>query len=132
MPKYTRDISSYNSEQRKSYEALYAETTQLFRDKVESVTVVHTMMIDRFVSTYIDLLGLDDVKTVSEKKYKTVQDKFQSWSKTIMDALHSASLETESRREFFGKVKDVITQEVPDDKLRMRIFERILNEAVKK
>ena len=132
MPKYTRDLSSYTPEQQKSYEELYRETIQLFQDKVESVTVVHIMMIDRFVSTYIDLLSLDDIKTVSEKKYKLVQDKFQSWSKTIMDALHSSSLEAESRREFFVRVKDIITEEVPDDKLRKRMFERILNEAVKK
>jgi len=132
MPTYTRDLTSYDSEQRKSYESLYSETVKLFKDKVESVTVVHTMMIDRFVSTYIDLLSLDDVKTVSEKKYKLVQDKFQSWSKTIMDALHSSSLEAESKREFYEKVKDILTEEIPDDKLRKRIFERVLAEAVKK
>ena len=132
MPKYTRDLSSYNTEQRKSYENLYEETVQLFNEKAESVTVVHIMMIDRFVSTYIDLLSLDDVKTVSEKKYKMVQDKFQSWSKTIMDALHSSTLEAESRREFFSRVKDILTEEIPDDKLRKRIFERVLVEAVKK
>lgn len=132
MPTYTRDLSSYKPEQLKAYKSLYAETVQLFGDKVESVTVVHTMMIDRFVSTYVDLLSLDDVKTVSEKKYKMVQDKFQSWSKTIMDALHSSSLEAESKREFFEKVKDILTEEVPDDKLRKRIFQRVLDEAVKK
>lgn len=132
MAKYARDVSKYPPEQRKAYEQLFDETKKLFLEKAETFTVVHSMIIDRFVSTYVDLLTLDDIKSVSEKKYKTVQDKFQSWSKTIMDTLNSVSLEAESRRTFFMRVKDIITEEIPDDKLRKRIFERILEEAVKK
>lgn len=132
MAKYTRDLSKYSPDEREAYTRLFDETKKLFLEKAETFTIVHSMIIDRFVSTYVDLLSLDNVKTVSEKKYKMVQDKFQSWSKTIMDTLNSVSLEAESRRIFFMKVKEIMTEEVPDDKLRKRIFERILEEAVKK
>ena len=132
MAEYTRDLSAYSDSERKTYEKLYDETVKLFAEKVEKVTVIHTMMIDRFVSTYIDLLNLDNVKTINEKKYKTVQEKFQGWAKTIMDTLHSSTTETESRRTFFTRIKNILTDEVVDDKLRKRIFERILGEAINK
>jgi hypothetical protein len=133
MAKYARDLSSYKKpEQREAYEQLFEETKNLFLERAESFTVVHSMIIDRFVSTYIDLISLDDIKAVSEQKYKMVQDKFQSWSKVIMESLNSVSLEAESRRTFFMRVKEIMTEEIPDDKLRKRIFERILEEAVKK
>lgn len=133
MANYTRDLSSYKkSEQREAYEQLFEETKNLFLERAESFTVVHSMIIDRFVSTYVDLISLDDIKAVSEQKYKMVQDKFQSWSKVIMETLNSVSLEAESRRTFFMRVKEIMTEEIPDDKLRKRIFERILEEAVKK
>lgn len=133
MANYTRDLSSYKEpEQREAYKQLFEETKNLFLERAESFTVVHSMIIDRFVSTYIDLISLDDIKAVSEQKYKMVQDKFQSWSKVIMETLNSVSLEAESRRTFFMRVKEIMTEEIPDDKLRKRIFERILEEAVKK
>jgi len=132
MAKYTRDLSKYNPKEREAYQQLFDETKKLFLDKAESFTIIHSMVIDRFVTTYVDLISLDDVKTVSEKKYKMVQDKFQSWSKTIMETLNSVSLEAESRRAFFTRIREIITEEVPDDKLRKLIFERILEEAVKK
>lgn len=132
MAEYTRDLSKYSTEELANYKKLYDETRKLFAEKVEKVTVIHAMMIDRFVSTYLDLLALDDIKNVNEKKYKTVQEKFQGWAKTIMDTLNSSAMETESRRAFFTKVKDILTEEVVDDKLRKRIFERMLEEALKK
>lgn len=132
MPKYVRDLSSYSDEDKVIYQTLYDETRQLFSERAEKVTVIHDTMIDRFVSTYIDLLSLDKVTTVSEKKYKTIQDKFQSWSKSILDALNAAALEREGRQIFYEKVVQILTEEIPDDKLRKRIFERVLDEAVRK
>lgn len=129
---YTRDLSAYQGKELESYKKLYAETKKLFSEKVEKVTVIHAMIIDRFVSTYLDLLSLDSIKSVNEKKYKTAQEKFQGWAKTVMDTLHSSAMETESRRAFFTKVKDILIEEVPDEKLRKRMFKRILEEAIGK
>ena len=129
---YTRDLSKYSDEDRGVYQKLFNETRELFTEKTEKTTIIHSMIIDRFVSTYIDLLGLDEVKTVSDKKYKTVQDKFQSWAKTVVDTLNSSALESELKRNFFVSVKEILVEEIPDDKLRKRIFKRVLNEAVNK
>lgn len=129
---FERDLSKLTVEQRKVYNHVFAETKALFLDKTERFSVIHEILIDRFVVSYIRVMDLDTKSdAASVKKQGSCAQEMQRWTTAVSNELHSASMEREEKKKFYLFVKSAIEEVISDAKVRKAIFKRILEEAQK-
>jgi len=125
-----RDLSKYG-EFVSLYEDLVTKSESLFKSKIDELTVFHSMMIDRVVDAYLDLLLIKKDAPKQEEKIKMVHERLQKWLAMAFGELHSASNEAVSRKLFYRQFVDVIRELISDSMLRQRVFERV-DEVMKK
>lgn len=129
---FERDLSKLTPEQRKVYDHLFNETKALFLEKAEKLSIIHEILIDRFVASYIRVTELDmKDDAASVKKQGNCASEMQRWTTAISNELHSASMEREEKKKFYLVVKSAVEEVISDAKIRKAIFKRILEEVKK-
>ena len=119
-----RDLSKYG-EFISLYKDLITKSETLFKSKIDELTVFHSMMIDRVVDAYLDLLLVKKDAVRQEEKMKMIHERLQKWLAMAFGELHSASNEAVSRKLFYQNFVTVIRELISDSMLRQKIFENI-------
>jgi len=129
---FKRDLSKLTPKQREVYDHVFTETKTLFLDKSEKLSIIHEILIDRFVASYIQVIELDmKDDAASLKKQGSCAQEMQRWTTAISNELHSASMEREEKKKFYFVVKGAVEEVISDAKVRKAIFKRILEEVKK-
>lgn len=129
---FERDLSKLSPKQQEVYNRVFEDTEALFLAKTEKLSIIHAILIDRFVASYLRVIELDtETDATSLKKQGNCAQEMQRWTTAISNELHSASMEREERKKFYLVVKSAIEEVISDAKVRKAIFKRILEEVKK-